>query len=226
MAPERLKEPLVFEDRRDAGRILAQQLRRYRDENPVVLGLPRGGVVVGYEIARSLHAPLDVVVARKLGAPGNPEFGIGAIAPGGARVLDERAIRELGITEAQLERLIVAETEEMERRLRLYRGDRPLPDIRNRTVILVDDGLATGVTARAAIISLRRQHPSHLIVAIPVCASETTGRLQTEVDALICASVPHNFQAVGLWYRHFDQTTDQEVIDLLARAAQEVTTMG
>jgi putative phosphoribosyl transferase len=213
---------LIFEDRADAGRVLAEKLLHYSEEDPIVLALPRGGVVVGYEIARALNAPLDVVVVRKLGAPGQEELGIGAIAPGGARVLDEQAVRWLGITESHMQQVIAKETEELDRRLRLYRGNRPLPDVKNRTAILVDDGLATGVTARAAIMSLRRQLPRRLVLAIPVCASDTAERVRAEVDDLVCASVPPYFRAVGLWYRHFDQTTDQEVIELLARARQTV----
>ncbi|MCW3097681.1 MAG: phosphoribosyltransferase [Chthonomonadaceae bacterium] len=222
MATETPDGTLIFEDRTDAGRFLAGKLTVYKQEDPIVLALPRGGVVVGYEIARALNAPLDVIVARKLGAPGHEELGIGAIAPGDVRVLDERTIHWLGITDEQLQRVIAKETLEMNRRLRLYRGDRPLPEVRDKTVILVDDGLATGVTAQAAILSLRRQQPRRLIVAIPVCAPETAERLRTEVDELTCLSTPAEFRAVGLWYRRFEQTTDQEVIDLLARANQEV----
>lgn len=214
---------LIFEDRADAGRVLARKLLAYKQDNPIVLALPRGGVVVGYEVAHALQAPLDVIVARKLGAPGHEELGIGAIAPGGVYLLDEQSMEWLGITEAQLQRVIARETEEVNRRLRLYRGRRPVLDVQDRTVILVDDGLATGVTARAAILSLRKQHPRRLIVAVPVCAPETAERVRAEVDDLICASNPPYFQAVGLWYRNFEQTTDQEVIDLLERAAQEGT---
>jgi putative phosphoribosyl transferase len=221
MAVETQAGPLVFENRADAGRILAQQLKVYQNENPLILALPRGGVVVGYEIARTLNAPLDVIVARKLGAPGHEELGIGAIASGGVRVLDEQAVQWLGIPENQLQRITDRETREMERRLRLYRGDRPPPEVRDHTVILVDDGLATGVTARAAVLSLKQQNPRRLVLAVPVCASETARRLETEVDDLVCASIPPDFHAVGLWYRNFEQTTDQEVIDLLARANQK-----
>src|SRR5581483_4834791 len=148
MATETADGTLIFEDRADAGRFLARELLNYKKENPIVLALPRGGVVVGYEIARALDAPLDVIVARKLGAPGHEEMGIGAIAPGGVLVRDDLAIRYLGVTEEQLQRTITRETAEMERRIRSYRGDRPFPDLHGKTVILVDDGLATGVTAR------------------------------------------------------------------------------
>jgi putative phosphoribosyl transferase len=212
-------ETVVFQDRAEAGRQLAAQLLRYRDENPLVFALPRGGVVVGYEVAQALKAPLDVIVARKLGAPQQPELGIGAIAPGGVRVLDEQAVAWLEVSEAQLERITVRETVEMERRERLYRGDRPPTEVRDRTVILVDDGLATGVTARAALLSLRREQPRYLVLAIPVCASQTADAMRADVDDLVCASSPPYFRAVGLWYRNFTQVSDAEVIDLLRRAA-------
>jgi putative phosphoribosyl transferase len=221
MATELSDGALIFEDRSDAGNILAKELLRYRNANPIILALPRGGVVVGYEIARRLHAPLDVIVARKVGAPGNEELGIGAIAPEGVQVLDESVIHLLGITKERLQRIIARENEEMNRRLRLYRGDRPLPDVRNRTAIMVDDGMATGVTARAAVVWLRRHEPQRLVVAMPVCARETADQMRAEVDELICVTTPYQFRAVGLWYRRFEQTTDQEVIALLARAAQE-----
>jgi len=223
MATETPDGTLIFEDRADAGRVLAQVLMVYKKDNPIVLALPRGGVVVGYEVARALDAPLDVIVARKLGAPGHEELGIGAIAPGGVRILDEEVLQWLGISEAQIKRVTARETEEMNRRLHLYRGNRPPLDVSGRTAILVDDGLATGVTARAAIESVRRQEPQRLIVAVPVCASETAERLRPRVDNLVCASVPPNFRAVGLWYNRFAQTTDQEVIALLDRAARNIS---
>lgn len=221
MATETMDGSLIFDDRAEAGRILAARLLHYWDENPLILALPRGGVVVGYEIARLLNAPLDVIVARKLGAPGHEELGIGAIAPGGILVLDEEAVQWLGVTEAQLRREVKRQTEEMNRRLQLYRGNRPPRDVSDHTVILVDDGLATGVTARAAIASVRRQSPRRLVLAVPVCASQTEERLRDEVDDLVCVSMPIAFRAVGLWYQNFAQTTDQEVIALLERANRE-----
>jgi putative phosphoribosyl transferase len=184
----------------------------------VVLALPRGGVVVGYEVARALSAPLDVVVARKLGAPGQRELGIGAIAPGGVRIVDEWAVRTLGISQAAIDKVTAEETAEMERRLKHYRGDRPVPDLRDRTAIIVDDGLATGVSARAAIQSVRQQGPARIVLAVPVCASETAAALRAEVDEVVCAEMPADFYAVGLWYENFDQTSDEEVTDLLRRA--------
>jgi putative phosphoribosyl transferase len=210
-----------FEDREDAGRRLAERLARYRDERPVVFALPRGGVPVGYEISRSLGAPLDVFVARKLGAPGQPEFGIGAVAPGGVRVLNANVVERLGIPADYLEAVTRKETAEVERRLRHFRGGRPEPEVRGRTVILVDDGLATGVTARAAVEALRRLEPRRLVLAAPVCAAQTAERLGPEVDELVCLTEPPDLGAIGFWYRNFEQTSDEEVIGLLERARRE-----
>jgi len=209
---------MVFADREDAGRQLAQTLLRYRDQDPIVLALPRGGVVVGYEVARALHCPLDVIVARKLGAPGQPELGIGAIAPGEVRVLDDFIVRALGISMEQIERIADREAAEIDRRLRRFRGDRPAPNLHHRTVILVDDGLATGVTARAAVASILKEEPRRLILAVPVCAAETARAFRSLVDDMVCLHAPDDFRAVGLWYRDFDQTSDEEVIALLDRA--------
>jgi predicted phosphoribosyltransferase len=213
---------MLFRDRRDAGRCLAARLVSHRDEHPIVLALPRGGVVVGYEVARALDAPLDVIVARKLGSPNYPEFGIGAIAEGDARVVDEKTVRALGISETEIERVEAQERAELERRIRRYRGDRPPPDLRNRTVIVVDDGLATGVTARAAIEGIRSQRPRRLILAIPVCAQETADVLRTIVDEVLCVAAPAEFLAVGAWYTNFEQTSDEEVQALLERRRQEI----
>ncbi len=212
-----------FEDREDAGRQLAGRLAGYGDEDPVVLALPRGGVPVGYEVARSLGAPLDVFIARKLGAPRRPELGIGAVAQGGVRVLNERAVELLKIPEEYIERVTARETAEIERRLHLLRGERPEPEVRGRTAILVDDGLATGVTARAAVEALKRRAPRRLVLAVPVCAAETAETLRPEVDDLVCLKEPSNFVAVGLWYRDFAQVEDGEVVALLesARSAAE-----
>jgi len=206
---------ILFEDRVDAGRQLAERLAPYAEERPVVFALPRGGVPVGAEVSRSLGAPLEVIVSRKLGAPGQPEFGIGAVAPSGVRVLNERAVRALGIEEDYLEMISARELAEAERRLRLFRGDRPYPDLERRTAILVDDGLATGVTARAALLALRRMSPRRLVLAVPVCALQTAELLRPEADDLICLLAPANLEAVGLWYRNFEQTSDEEVVRLL-----------
>jgi putative phosphoribosyl transferase len=210
-----------FEDRRDAGRRLAGKLSRFRDERPVIFALPRGGVPVGYEISRAFTAPLDVFVSRKLGAPGQPEFGIGAVAAGGVRVLNEDVVKRLGITDEYVERITARETAEVERRLRYFRGDRPEPEVGGRTAILVDDGLATGVTARAAVEAMRLRRPRRLVLAAPVCAAQTAELLRPGVDELVCLESPTDLGAIGFWYRDFQQTTDEEVVELLERARSE-----
>jgi putative phosphoribosyl transferase len=210
-----------FEDRREAGRRLAEKLSRFKDERPVVFALPRGGVPVGYEISRALEAPLDVFVSRKLGAPGQPEFGIGAVAAGGVRVLNEDVLSRLGIPDDYVEQITARETAEVERRLRYFRGERPEPDVGGRTAILVDDGLATGVTARAAVEALRSSGPQRLILAAPVCAAQTAQLLGPEVDELVCLESPSDLGAIGFWYKNFEQTSDEEVVELLERARSE-----
>jgi putative phosphoribosyl transferase len=210
-----------FRDREDAGRRLAERLSRYRDERPMVFALPRGGVPVGYEISRALEVPLEVFVARKLGAPGQPEFGIGAVAPGGVRILNEDVVRRLGIPDDYVEWITGREIAEVERRLRHFRGERPEPEVRGRTAILVDDGLATGVTAWAAIKALRRLKPRRLVLAAPVCAAQTAELLGPEVDELICLEAPSDLGAIGFWYEDFSQTSDEEVIELLESARRE-----
>lgn len=207
-----------FRDRADAGRRLAERLSAYRYGNPIVLALPRGGVPVGYEIARALDAPLDVFVARKLGAPGQPELGIGAVAQGGTRILNQRLVEHLGISDDYLERITRREEKEVKRRLNLLCGGRPELEVRGRAVILVDDGLATGVTARAAIESLRERHPRQLILAIPVCAAQTARWIQPEVDAFVSLEIPSDLYAIGFWYENFEQVSDREVMKLLDRA--------
>ncbi len=209
-----------FRDRRDAGGQLAQALEAYRGEGPVVFALPRGGVPVAYEVARALGAPLDVLVARKLGAPDQPEFGIGAVAPGGVRVLNEYAVGRLGIPAEYLDRITAQETAEVERRLRHFRGDRPEAPVAGRTAILVDDGLATGVTARAAVEALRLRGPGRLVLAAPVCAAQTAQLVRPEVDSLVCLRCPPDLGAIGFWYSNFDQTPDEEVVGLMEEARQ------
>ncbi|HEX7336334.1 MAG TPA: phosphoribosyltransferase [Gemmatimonadales bacterium] len=205
---------MTFQDRSDAGRRLADALEQYRDDNPVVLGLPRGGVVVGYEIARALDAPLDVLVVRKLGAPGAEEFAIGAIAPG-ATVLNRELVAALRVPREYLARIIAREVAELARRERVYRGRGAPVEVAGRTVILVDDGLATGATAQAAVESLRRRGPQKIVFAAPVCSVEGSKALEQVADAVVCLECPPSFSAVGYWYTDFTPTTDAEVIKCL-----------
>jgi putative phosphoribosyl transferase len=214
--PMRADSFAIFHDRHDAGRQLAQALERYAGRGEViVLALPRGGVPVGYEVARALHVPLDVYLVRKLGVPGRPELAMGAIAMGGGRVLNEDVIEALAIPEQVIDAVAAAETYEIERRDRLYRGDRPPPAVRGQTVIVVDDGLATGATMRAAIAALREQTPARIVVAVPTAARETCNELRREADEVICLTTPSPFLAVGAWYADFSATEDDEVRDLL-----------
>ncbi|MFI5457163.1 MAG: phosphoribosyltransferase [Isosphaerales bacterium] len=213
-----------FRNRTDAGRRLAQRLVAYAGlPDVLVLGLPRGGVPVAYEVARALGAPLDVFIVRKLGVPGHEELAMGAIASGGIRVLNDNVVRSLSISDRVIEAVTAQELRELRWRERAYRGDRPLPDVRGRTVILVDDGIATGSTMRAAIAALRRLEPTHLIVAVPTAAPSTCDEIRGEADDCICEMMPDPFYAVGLWYEDFSQTTDDEVRDLLDEAASETT---
>lgn len=208
-----------FRDRHEAGRRLAAKLRHYATRpDVIVLALPRGGVPVGYEVAKALGAPLDVFVVRKLGLPWHEELAMGAIASGGVRVLDPDLLRAARVSEADLARVTAAEQAELERRERQYRGDRPFPDLRGKTVILVDDGLATGSTMRAAVAALRQEGPSRIVVAVPVAAPETCDAFGDIADEVVCAETPEPFRAVGLWYNDFSQTTDEEVHELLERA--------
>lgn len=212
-----------FRDRLDAGRQLARNLGEYSDRTDVlVLGLPRGGVPVAFEVARALSAPLDVFVVRKLGLPHHEELAMGAIAMGGARVLDRGLIAQLGVSDAEIERVTGREEIELERRQKQYRGARPLPDIAGRTVILVDDGLATGSSMRVAVAALREEHPGKIVVAVPIAPEETCEMLRATADEVVCALTPEPFYAVGLWYHDFSQTSDEEVHDLLERAREEL----
>ena len=205
-----------YNDRTDAGKQLAEQLAPYKDKADVmVLGLPRGGVPVAYEVASALHAPLDVYLVRKLGAPGQEELAMGAIATGGVMLLNHDMIRELGISDEIIRAISMREWQEMARREGLYRGDRPLPEVAGKTVILVDDGLATGFTMRAAIAALKKQGPARIVVAVPVAAAQTAADLSSEVDELVCLFTPDQFYAVGLWYGDFRPVTDEEVHTLL-----------
>src|SRR4051812_36572818 len=207
---------MIFADRAEAGRVLASKLKKYAGRPDVlVLALPRGGVPVGYEIAVALHAPLDVFLVRKLGLPGHEELAMGAIATSGVRVLNPDVVRPLQISDEIIDAVAQQELRELERRERLYRDDRPPPEVHGRIVILVDDGLATGSTMRAAIAALRQQEPARIIVAVPVGAAETCAEFHSEADEVVCARTPEPFYAVGLWYSDFSQTTDEEVREFL-----------
>jgi putative phosphoribosyl transferase len=217
------KSDVRFTDRRAAGIELASKLNRYRGRTDVVvLALPRGGVPVAFEIAEALAAPLDIFVVRKLGMPGHPEFAIGAIASGGVRVLNDEAIGWYAIPGNAIDAVARQELAELERREREYRQGRPLLDLHDRVVVLVDDGLATGSTMRAAVQAVRAHRPSRVVVAVPVGAPETCDAFADITDETVCARTPEPFSAVGLWYRDFSQTTDEEVRDLLRRHAERV----
>ena len=212
----------AFPNRAEAGRLLADRLEKYAGRNDViVLGLPRGGVPVAYEVAKSLRAPLDVFIVRKLGVPGFEELAAGAIASGGVRVLNEDVLRALPNADEIIESVTAKETAELERREKSYRDDRPAPELRDRVVILVDDGLATGATMRAAVKALRQRGVAKIVVAVPVGPPDTCREFEDEADETICASAPEFFQAVGQYYEDFSQTSDEEVRDLLARAAED-----
>lgn len=211
--------PRRFRNRSDAGRMLAGDLSAYAGRDDVlVLGLPRGGLPVAFEVARALDAPLDIFLVRKLGMPGHEEYAMGAIASGGVQVLNERMAQDARIPDEVIARVAAQEQVELERRERAYRGDRAQPEIRGRTVILVDDGLATGSTMRAAALAVRAHGPARIVVAVPVAARETCDEFRDVVDDVVCSITPEPFMAVGLWYEDFTQTTDAEVHALLERA--------
>jgi predicted phosphoribosyltransferase len=210
---------MLFRDRADAGRQLLSKLGAYRARPDVlVLGLPRGGIPVGYEVARGLGAPLDVFVVRKLGVPGQEELAMGAIATGGVRIVNRDVVDALHIPPDVVDRAAAEEVRELERREQSYRGERPEPQVGGKTVILVDDGLATGSTMRAAVAALRQQGPARIVVAVPVAAPSTCQELRREVDEIVCFATPEPFMAVGRFYDDFAQTTDEEVTELLAAA--------
>jgi putative phosphoribosyl transferase len=213
-----------FHDRIDAGRQLAAQLTAYANRPDVlILALPRGGVPVAFEVAQALDAPLDVFLVRKLGLPGQEELAMGAIATGGVTVLNSEVVDRLGIPDEVIDHVAAQEQRELERRERLYRNDRPPPNVRGKTVILVDDGLATGATMYAAAAALREQAPDRIVVAVPTAAPETCDAFRDAVDEIVCAITPDPFYAVGRWYEDFSQTTDDEVRDLLG-AVQPLAT--
>lgn len=215
--------PARYRDRTDAGQQLATRLLAYVGRpDLLVLALPRGGVPVAFEVARALHAPLDVFLVRKLGLPEHEELAMGAIASGGVRILDERIVRAFGVQESEVAAITAAEERELRRREHRYRGDRPPPVVRGRTVILVDDGLATGSTMLAAVTALRQEEAGRVVVAVPIAPAETCDAFRAVADDIICARTLEPFHAVGLWYEDFSQTTDEEVHELLDRAAREV----
>lgn len=212
----------VFRDRSEGGRAVAGHLRAYADRPDVlVLALPRGGVPIGYEVARMLRAPLDVFVVRKLGVPGHEELALGAIASGGTRVLNQEIVGMFQFSGGIIDAIADREQRELERRERAYRGDRPAPVIEGRVVILVDDGLATGATMLAAVRAVRQRGPSRVIVAVPVAARASCDDLRREADEIVCASTPEPFYAVSAWYENFSETTDEEVRRLLEEAATQ-----
>jgi len=213
---------MIFANRTEAGQKLALRLRKYANrEDVIVLGAPRGGVPVAFEVATDLKTPLDVFVLRKLGVPGHEELAFGAIASGGVRILDRGIIEGLGITGLDIERVTMAEEQELERRERAYRGGRPPLDVTGLTVILVDDGIATGSTMRAAIRALRQMKPSRIVIAVPVAPASTCNRLQFEADELVCLEMPEPFYGVGQFYDDFSQVSDEEVKDLLDSASRQ-----
>ncbi len=214
---------MLFKDRTAAGQVLAKELAAYANHPDVlVLALPRGGVPVAFEVAQALNAPLDVLVVRKLGVPGHKELAMGAIACDGTQVLNQEILRDYGLSEEAISQVTAKEKQELERREHLYRDSRPLPVLNGRTVILVDDGLATGATMRAAILSVQKHQPAKVIVAVPVSAPQTRQEFEAEVDEIICAKTPSPFYSVGLWYKNFPQTKDEEVCDLLKVAAERL----
>lgn len=209
-----------FQNRTEAGRKLAHQLRTYANYlDVIVLGLPRGGVPVAFEVAKALNAPLDVLVVRKLGVPDQPELAMGAIAAGGIQVLNQALLRSLSISEETIQRTVTQEYKELERRKRMYRGARPTANLRDLTVILVDDGLATGASMQAAIEAVRHQKPTQIVVAVPVAAPETYRWIKAKVDEVICTEIPQQLQSIGYFYNDFSPTTDEEVCEFLRKSA-------
>ncbi len=212
-----------FKNRREAGKVLARELCAYAGRADVaVFALPRGGVPVAYEVALALNAPLDIFLVRKLGLPGQEELAIGAIASGGVRVLNEDIIRALGLPEKLIDLVTQQEIEELQRRAETYRGGRPALEAHDKTVILIDDGLATGASMRAAVVGVRTQNPARIVVAVPTAAAESCDALELEVDEIVCSMTPEPFLGVGRWYEDFSQVTDEEVRELLEEAARQI----
>jgi predicted phosphoribosyltransferase len=214
---------MLFRDRTEAGRFLATKLAKYADRHDVVvLALPRGGVPVAYEVAAALNLPLDIFLVRKLGVPGHEELAMGAIASGSVRVLNKDVVQSLGIPPSVIDAVAEMEQRELERREKYYRQDAPTSDLTNKTVILIDDGLATGATMRAAAEALRQQNVKEIVVAVPVAAASTCREFESEVDVIVCGVTPEPFYGVGSWYRDFTQTDDDEVIELLRKVRNEI----
>jgi putative phosphoribosyl transferase len=217
----------LLQNRTEAGQLLASRLTEYaNDRETLVLALPRGGVPVAFEIAKALNLPLDICLVRKLGVPKQKELAMGAIGQQGIRVLNESVVHDLHLSEEMIEQVTHEETRELDRRDRLYRGDRPLPEIAGKTVILVDDGIATGATLKAAILTLKRQNPRAIVVAVPVAHPDICHRLAEWVDRVVCLSKPESLQSISLWYEDFSQTSDREVRDLLAEASRQLMRLG
>lgn len=210
---------MIYNDRQDAGKALAEKLKKYSDEKPVIVALPRGGVVLGYEVAKALKSQLDIVVPRKIGVPHNPELGIGAIAPGQISILNNDLISRLNISRQEVDEIIEEETAEMNRRINLYRKNLPDISLYNKTVIIVDDGIATGLSTLAAVRSVKLLKPKQIILAVPVCPLNSAVRFEQYIDEFICLNAMPDFYAVGIYYKNFAQTTDEEVIDLLQKAS-------
>jgi putative phosphoribosyl transferase len=218
---------IKFRTRTEAGKLLARELTAYANcQDLLVLGLPRGGVPVAYEVAKALDAPLDICLVRKIGVPGHQELAMGAIASAGVRVLNYDVVSSLAISEQIINQVTANESQELQRRDRAYRGDRPPLNVKNRTVILVDDGIATGSTMRAAITLLQQQQPHRIVVAVPVAPPETCEQLSEQVDEVVCLKMPERMYAVGVWYEDFSQTTDDEVCYLLAKQSHLTTTVN
>jgi putative phosphoribosyl transferase len=213
---------MFFLDRSEAGQRLGAQLREFAQRDVVVLALPRGGVPVGFEVAQSLNAPLDVLVVRKLGVPGQEELAMGAIACGGVRVLNWEIIRAFALSPEQIDAVVAKEARELQRREQVYRGKRIRMEVHGRTVILVDDGLATGSTMHAAIAALRQEKPKFIVVAVPVAAASTCAEIEKVTDRVVCLYTSQEFHSVGQWYRNFSQTSDDTVRDLLNRSAERM----
>jgi putative phosphoribosyl transferase len=213
----------LFEDRSDAGRQLAASLKQIKDENLIVLSIPRGGVPIGYELSETFNAILEVVVVRKIGLPNRPEYGIGAIAENNIQIFDQNSLIDFDLLISDLENVIQEEIKELKRRVKLYRNNMNFPDVKNKTILLVDDGLATGATAQAAIEAVRKKQPKRIIFASPVCALDSIGELKSKADEVYCLYTPNKFSSVGEWYQHFEQVADEEVIRILKKSRAAAT---